>query len=175
MSLDPTQITNNMKRSFNAYLAGEVAPSTVNYDEDPFDTSGLTSWYAVRYQGYSSEPTGMGDLIEEHVATKGRYHALKSEVSGWVRDDPQRSSLGEMVDKLVSLAEEPSITFYDFADIENPVQIGKIYLRPAGGSFSPTWGGGGNVSKSSAEVHAEGRMVGFVLEVELVAIAEVGS
>ncbi len=175
MSLDPTRIINNMKRSFSAYLAGEVAPSTVNYDEDPFDTSGLTSWYAVRYRGCSTEPTGMGDLIEEHVATKGRYHVLNAEVSGWARDDSQRLHLGEMADKIVSLAEEPSITFYDYSDIENPVQIGKIYLRPAGGSFSPVWGGGGDVSKSNGEVHAEGRMVGFVLEVKLVAIAEVGS
>ena len=87
MSLDPSQLINNIKRSFNHYLETDLTPATVNFVQDPFDTSEMTSWYAVRYVGYSSEPTGMGDLIDEDVDTEGRFHVLVSEVSAWRRGD----------------------------------------------------------------------------------------
>jgi hypothetical protein len=176
MTLDPSQIINNMKRSFNVYVGNTLGEAEVNYDEDPFDTAGLASWYSVRYAGYSSESSGMGDLIDENSATKGRYHVLKCELSAWSRDDPQRAELGSMVDAIVALCEAPSVTFYDFADPENPVSIGKIYLRPGRGTFTPPWGGKerGSVLKSSGDVHSDARMVGFVMELDLVGIAEVG-
>ena len=139
MSLDPSQILNNMKRSFNVYLENGLSPTPVNYDEDPFDTSDLTSWVAVRYGGYSTEPTGMGDLIDEGTSERGRFHILKCEVSAWRREDPQRAGLGGLIDELVALCEAPSVPFHDYADPENPVDIGTIRLKPVRGSFTPRW------------------------------------
>ncbi len=174
MSLDPSQIVGNMQKSFNVYLEDGLTGETVNFNEDPFDTGGLESWYAVRYVGYSTESTGMGDLIEEDTSQEGRLHVLECEVSAWCRDDPQRAELGEMVDKVMALCEVAAVTFYDFADPRNPVEIGDMWLRPQRGTFSPVWGGGGPVWKSSGDEHAEAGVVGFVLEMNLVAIAEVG-
>lgn len=173
MPLDATQILNNLKRSFNAYLATALEGSSINFDEDPFETAGLESWYAVRYTGLRSESSGMGELIEEDESTEGRFHALNCEVSVWSRDDPQRATLGDMVDKLIVLVEEASISLYDYSDPENPVECGKIYIHPQTGSFTPKWAGGGPVLKSSSDKHAQGGITGFVLEIELITLAEV--
>jgi hypothetical protein len=48
-----------------------------------------------------------------------------------------------------------------------------VYVRPIIGRFTPTWGGGGPVRKTSSDMHAEAGLVGFVLELELKTIAEV--
>ncbi len=174
MYLNPSQIINNIKRSFNAYLESVLAHTTINFDEDPFETGELTSWYAVRYVGYSSESSGMGDLIDEDTNAEGRFHVLKCELSAWCRDDSQRVSLGEMIDNLVAISEAPSVALYNYADPENPVEIGTIQLKPSRGVSTPPWSGSaGGVLKSSGDIHAEGRMVGFVLEMNLTVLAEV--
>ena len=176
MALDPSQVVNNMKKSFNAYIAGGVTPVNVNFDEDPFGASGLDEWYAIRHRGLSSEPVGMGDLIEEDSLQQGRFHVLKCEVSAWHRDDPQRAGLGDMADTLVSLCEAARVTLYDFADPDEPVNIGTMKMRSGNGSFTPVYGGGkasGLVSGSDSEMYAEGRIAGYVMEVELVAVAEI--
>jgi hypothetical protein len=169
MTLNASQIINNMERSFNVYLEDALGEENINFNEDPYETGGLESWYAVRYSGYASESTGMGDLIDEDTDVKGRFHSLKCEVSAWRRDDPQRTELGAMVDELLSLCEAESVEFYDFADPEDPQLIGTMKVRPGRGSFTPSWGGG----KSGSGTHIEANMVGFVLEVELIAIAQI--
>ena len=169
MTLNASQIINNMERSFNVYLEDALGEENINFNEDPYETGGLESWYAIRYSGYSSESTGMGDLIDEDTDVEGRFHTLNCEVSAWRRDDPQRTELGAMVDELMSLCEAVSITFYDFADPENPVSIGKIRIEPGRGSFTPSWGGG----KSGGETHLEANIVGFLLEVELIVVAQI--
>ncbi len=63
MALDASQLINNMKRSFNVYIGNGLDPAVVNFDEDPFDTGGLTAWYSVRYTGFSTEPAGMGENL----------------------------------------------------------------------------------------------------------------
>lgn len=169
MTLNPSQIINNMERSFNVYLQSALTEENINFNEDPYETAELESWYAVRYSDYSSESTGMGDLIEEGTDVEGRFHALKCEVSAWRRDDPQRTELGAMVDQVMSLCEVESVTFYDFADPENPVSIGTLRLKPGRGNFSPSWSGG----RSGGRTHLEANMVGFMLEVELIAVARI--
>ncbi|MFH1676415.1 MAG: hypothetical protein ABIC40_05250 [bacterium] len=168
-----TQILNNIKKSFNAWLAEELEGETINFDGDPFRTDDLEAWYAVRYAGYSSESTGMDDIIAETGTQKGMYRILDAEVSAWCRDDKQRASLGEMTDKLMELCEEVSITLYDFEDPENPEETGLIYLRAKKGVFSPRWSGGSRVLKTDSDAHERMRVVGFVLEVELRVLAEV--
>ena len=168
-----TEILNNIKKSFNAWLAGELEGETINFDKDPFRTDGLESWYAVRYSGYSSESTGMSDLISESGTQKGIYRILDAEVSAWSRDDEQRATLGEMADKIMELCEEASITLYDFEDPENPVEAGSIYLSAKKGVFSPKWSGGSGVWKTDSDAHERMRVVGFVLEVEMRVLAEV--
>jgi len=174
MTLNASQIINNLKKSLNVHIATVLAGETVNYDEDPFDSSELTSWYAVRYTGYESEPVGIGDLIDDTTDKKGRRHVLKAELSAWSRDDEQRVELGAMVDLIITIAEAGSVTLYDFADPENPVSIGNIRIEPGNGTFSPIWGGAsGKVLKSSGEMHAEHRLKGYVQEITLTTIAEV--
>jgi hypothetical protein len=173
MTLNASQIVNNIKRSFNRYVGNTVSPAAVNYDEDPFDISGLSAWFAVRYTGYSSEPTGMGDEVEENTEAVGRFRLVNCEVSAWHRDDPQRTALGAMADILVAMCETPSIVLYDYTNPQNPVECGTVYVRPIIGRFTPTWGGGGPVRKTSSDMHAEAGLVGFVLELELKTIAEV--
>jgi hypothetical protein len=177
MSLDPSQIINNIKRSFNALLSTELSGSTINFDQDPFDTSDLGSWYSVRYSGYSTESTGMSELIDEDTEKQGRYHVLRTEISAWTRDDQQRVVLGGMVDKLVVVSETVTVPLYSYAVPESPVEIGSMLIRPGKGSFTPTWGGGrssgGAVWKSSGDEHAEGRITGYVIDVEIVVVAEI--
>ncbi len=166
-----------MKRSFNAFLSTELSGSTVNFDQDPYDTSGLDSWYSVRYSGYSTESTGMSELIDEDTEKKGRYHVLRTELSAWTRDDLQRAVLGGMVDKLVVIGETVTVLLYSYADPESPVEIGSMLIRPGKGTFTPIWGGGrsseGTVWKSSGDAHAEGRITGYVIDVEIVVVAEI--
>jgi hypothetical protein len=173
MALDPTQVVNNVKRSFNAYVSAGLGPATINFDQDPFEADGLESWYSVRYTSYSTEPSGMGEMIEDDESTKGRFHVVGCEVSAWRRDDPQRAELGGMADELIALCEEPSITLYDYADPENPQECGKVYLRPRLGTFTPIWSGAKPIWKADSERHERGRIVGFVLELELITLAEV--
>ena len=173
MSLNPSQVVNNIKRSFNAYIADAVAPADVNFDQDPFDTESISSWYAVRYTGYSPEPTGMGDLIEDSSETRGKIHAVKCEVSAWCKNDSQRGALGSMADILMSSCEAASITLYDYADPEDPVASGTIGLYPSRGTFTPVWGGAGSVWKTSSDAQSGAGIVGFVMELELKTITEV--
>jgi hypothetical protein len=172
MTLNPTQEVNNIKRSFNRYIADAVSPATVNYDQDPFQTTDLDSWYSIRYTGQTTEPTGMGDLIGEEDESKGRFRVVNCELSAWCRNDPQRAALGPMADMIVVLCEAASITLYDFADPENPMACGTIYLRPLRGKFAPVWGGGGPMQKGSSDLYTELRLAGFVLEVDLLTISE---
>lgn len=172
MALDPSQLINNMKRSFNAHVENALTGATVNFDEDPFDTDGLDTWYAVRYAGYSSEPVGMGEVVDDS-GTEGRLHVLGCEISAWSRSDSQRYDLGAMIDEIVNISEIGMITFYNFADPEDPVDIGKIRLKAGKGSMTPGWKGSENVWKSARDVHAEKRLVGYVLEMELAVIAEI--
>ena len=174
MALDATQVVSNVKRSFNRHIADSVEPASVNFDEDPFDTDDLTSWFSVRYTGYRSEPAGMGDSIDEQTDAKGRIHRIGVEVGAWCRDDPQRLVLGDMADKILSACSQAAIALYDFTDPENPVEIGTLYLQSKEGKFTPTWSSGGVIRKSSSDAHLQARMVGYVLELDLVTIAEVG-
>ena len=171
MALDASQIINNMKKSFNTYIESSMSGATINFDEDPFDTDGLESWYAVRYTGFSSEPVGMGEVVDGNGAN-GRLHILNGEVSAWSCNDSQRAILGGMIDAIVALMEAGMITFYDYADPEDPVEIGKMRVKPGKGAMTPGFRGGKYVWKSSRDIHAEKRMSGYVLEVELTVIAE---
>ena len=173
MTLNSTQVLNNLKKTFNAYVAAQLSGSTVNFDDDTFDTAGLDDWYAVRYTGQASESSGMGESIEAETSTEGRFHVVGCELSAWHRADPQRTSLGDMADKLVVITEAGSISLYDYADPENPVECGTLYFRPLKGTFTPKWGGGGRVTKSSSDSHTELDLVGFIVEMELITLAEV--
>ena len=161
MSLNASQLINNLKKSFNRYVANELSGDTVNYDLDPFDTTGLSSWYSVRYTEFQTEP-------------QGRIHVVGAELSAWCRHDEQRAELGDMLDKVMAIAETASITLYDFADPENPVSIGKVMIKTAGGAFTPVWSGSmGGVLKSSGDIHADHRLKGYVQKITLTTIAEV--
>jgi hypothetical protein len=173
MTLNPSQIINNIKRSFNNYISTAVAPATVNFDQDPFDTASLSSWYAIRYSGISTEPTGMGDLIDESGTGRGRIHVVDCELSAWSGNDPQRASLGSMIDILIAACEAPSITLYDFSDPDNPDECGALALHPTHGTLTPTWGSGRAVWKTSRDAQIGAGVVGFVLELKLTTIAEV--
>jgi hypothetical protein len=172
--MNPTQVINNIKRSFNAYAEEALAPSNaaVNFDLDPFDTSGLTEWFAIRYTGCSSESSGMGDLVTEDSEVKGRIHRVSCEISAWRRADPQRSGLGDMADMLISLCEIPSITLYDYTDPENPVECGTMSIQPRKGRFTPSWSGGAPVYKSSSDLYSDLETAGFILEFDLITITE---
>jgi len=170
MSLNSSQVVNNMKRSFNRYIGEKLGDAAVNYDVGSFNTERLTEWYAVRYTNFCSESVGMGDSIDEG-GTRGRFHVLECELSAWCRGD--RAALGEMADMLTSSCEIPSIPLYDFADPENPVACGKIYLRLKDGKFVPSWGPHSQVLKSSSDIYLRAGIVGFILNIELITIAEV--
>jgi len=174
MPLNPSQIINNLKKSFNGFLATELSGENINFDQDPFETGGLTSWFSVRYMFYRSEPVGVGDYIDDDTDTKGRFHILKCELSAWSRDDEQRVDLGDMADMVMEIAEAESITLYDYDDPEDPESVGKIKIQPGDGNFSPVWGGAsGGVLKSSGDMHADLRLKGYVQEITLSTIAEV--
>jgi len=174
MSLNASQLINNLKKSFNRYVANELSGDTVNYDLDPFDTTGLSSWYSVRYTEFQTEPVGIGDFIDVETNRQGRIHVVGAELSAWCRHDEQRAELGDMLDKVMAIAETASITLYDFADPENPVSIGKVMIKTAGGAFTPVWSGSmGGVLKSSGDIHADHRLKGYVQKITLTTIAEV--
>ena len=170
--MNSTQLINNIKRSFNSYASDALSPAAVNFDIDPFDTSGLTEWYAIRYTGYLSESSGMGDLVDEDSEDKGRVHRVSCEISAWRRADPQRSGLGDMADKLISLCEIPSISIYDYTDPEDPVECGTMSVQPRKGRFTPSWSGGGPVLKSASDLYLDLETAGFILEFELITITE---
>ncbi|MCK4721069.1 hypothetical protein KAU08_10435 [bacterium] len=173
MALNASQIINNLKRSFNVYLETSLPGATVNFDEDPFETDGLDAWYAVRYSGYSSEPVGMGEFIDD-TGTKGRLHRLGCEVSAWSCGDSQRENLGDMIDLIMDCCEAGLVPFDDFADPQDPVNIGDMRIIVGVGSMTPLWGGSkGPVLKSSSDIHAGKRLAGFVLEIELEVISEI--
>lgn len=172
MALDASQIINNMKKSFNVYVENSMPGATVNFDEDPFDTDGLESWFAVRYTGYSSESVGMGEIVDSN-GTTGRLHLLNGEISAWTNDDIQRANLGGMIDEIVSHVETGMISFYDFSDPEEPVLIGKMRMKAGKGAMTPGWSGNRYVWKSARDVHLEKRIAGYILEVELAVIAEI--
>jgi hypothetical protein len=172
MALDASQIINNMKKSFNTYIENSMSGATINFDEDPFDTDGLESWYAVRYTGFSSEPVGMGEVADGNGA-KGRLHVLNGEVSAWSCNDSQRANLGGMIDVIVALMEAGMITYNDYDNPEDPEEIGKMRVKAGKGAMTPGFRGGKYVWKSARDIHAEKRMSGYVLEVELAVIAEI--
>lgn len=173
MTLNASQILNNLKRSFNAFVATQLEAAEVNFDDDSFETSGTDAWYAIRYTDLRSESTGMGDLIDPDNPDQGRFHIAACEISAWHREDPQRVSLGGMVDKLIVISETESFQLFDYSDPENPVEAGTVYIRAKKGAFTPRWGGGGPVLKTSSDAHAAGEMVGFVVELDLITLAEV--
>jgi len=162
MTLTPSQVINNIKRSFNAYLAAGLTGSTINFDGNSFNTSGLDSWYSVRYLEIASDPAGMGDVIGTDGST-GNIHSVKAEVGAWHRDDPQGVSSGDMIDKIVDLLEESQVTFYDWSDPEDPVESGELALYAGSGSFIPF---GSDMNLRDANVR------GFLIEVELKIVAE---
>jgi hypothetical protein len=172
MAPNASQIINNMKRSFNAHLGTALEETAINFDQDTFDTVGLDSWYAIRYTGYSSEPTGMGDIIDSSGSV-GRFHVLQCELSGWAREDSQRLTLGGVVDGIIAICETASIPLYDFSDPDDPDEIGDMRLVPSDGKFSPSWGSAGGLGKSSADLQSDMRIVGFTMEFRLTAEAEV--
>jgi hypothetical protein len=172
MALDASQIINNMKKSFNTYIENSMSGATINFDEDPFETDGLESWYAVRYTGFSSEPVAMGEIVDEN-GTKGRLHRLNSEVSAWSSNDSQRANLGGMIDAVVALMEAGMIAFYDYDDPEDPDEIGKMRVKSGKAAMTPGWSGNKYVWKSARDIHAEKRIAGYVLEVEIQVIAEI--
>jgi len=173
MTLDASQMVNNMKRSFNKYMAEGLAPAVVNFDEGDFDASGLAIWYTIRYRKLRSESAGMGDLIEEDSLQQGRLHILGCGISAWSRNDLQKYGLGGMADKVIALAEAVSVTLYDFDDPEIPVDIGEMKIRPGDGVFTPVGGGEAPVSSSESEVYSEEGIAGFVFELELVTVAKI--
>ncbi len=178
MPLDASQVINNIKRSYNSFVASKVGEANVNYDDSSFDTSEMVSWYSIRYAGYSSEPTGMGDFIEENTNQEGRLHILQVELGAWCRNDPQRIALGDMIDIMIDLSETSSVTFYDYSDLEIPSSDGTFKQRPKVGGLTPSWGGrggsGSKVPKSDGHTHTGSDMVGFVMLCELRLVAEVG-
>lgn len=166
MPPDPSRVINNLKRSFNKFVAEKAPGETVNFGDDSFVTDGMSSWYAIRYGNHGTRNTGMGNLIDESSPLKGFIHYVELELSAWHRDDKQKTSLGDMVDILMEIAEANSITLYDFADVENPLAIGKAYLKPEHGKFIPSSGSTGD------EVLYEKEVAGFVLTMEIRMISE---
>ena len=171
MPPNPSQIVNNMKRSFNKYISAIIVSGNINFDQDPFDTDNLDDWYSIRYKEHDSSGTGMGNLIEAATEKKGFRHRLACEIGAWRRDDPQRTGLGDMIDKLVSLSEAGSVNLYDFTDPENPVQSGTMYISPSKGKFLPKWDGG---NKTIRDEYVRQNIVGFILDIDLLVVAKVG-
>ena len=57
---------------------------------------------------------------------------------------------------------------------KDPVDSGVIYLQPKKGKFVPSWGSGGPVYKAFNDALIDAGIVGFIMELDLLTIAEVG-
>jgi hypothetical protein len=172
MPLDPSQLINNIKKSFNVHVVAVIDGATINFDDDSFNTTGLESWYSIRYSDLNSSSPGMGDIIDSD-GSRGLAHSLKGEIGAWIRGDPQHVGLGAMIDNIVSICEQGSFDFLDFTDPENPEEIGIIKIKPGRGSFVPSRVRANAIGGGNEEPRDEGDINGFKLEFELSVISEV--
>jgi hypothetical protein len=171
MTLTQTRLIDTVKKSFNQYIDSATGSEPVNFDDEAFDTDGLDSWYAIRYAGMKTESPGMGGIVGESTTKHGLINVVNVEIGAWTKDDPQKIELGPMIDTILSNCEVPSITLYDYTDPEHPVSVGKAYLRPKSRKFAPSLGG--HMKTRSSDTLAQSNLTGFVMELDLLVIAEV--